>query len=284
MRGRTAGFALLGALWASIVLGLLAGAVSDLAQGDVEMARSVREQARAEAAAEGAAWLGLHALLPGPDRDERFQADGRVLGWRIGDVEYRLTAEPENWRLDLNTADETDLTALLAWLGLDADRAAALAAAIADFRDPDQIARPNGAEDPDYRRSGTLLGAKDAPFEAVEEVARVLGMDADLYRRVLPHLTVFEASGNLRRGGGFRAENLRLRVPGPAPFTLPLDAEAALLAEGVDQAGSATVVRVRGEAATRGGARAAKVVVAQIMADGGAVLRALMPATPALFP
>ena len=28
----------------------------------------------------------------------------------------------------------------------------------------------------------------------------------------------------------------------------------------------------------------AKVVVAQIMADGGAVLRALMPATPALFP
>jgi general secretion pathway protein K len=278
------GFALLGVLWAGVVLGLLAGAVSDIAQGDVEQARSLREQAMAEAAAEGAARIGLHALLPGPGQDWDFAADGRILGWRLGDVEFRFRAEPEAWRLDLNAADETALADLFTFLGADPDRAGAIAAAVADFRDPDGDTRPNGAEAADYARAGFPLGPKNAPFEAVEELARVWGMDGDLFALALPYLTVHGSAGAVRRGGGFRPERIVAVVSGPAAFALPLEAAPQVLAPGDDTAGSPTLVRVRGEAATLGGARSAHVIVAQLGADGQVTLRSAMAAAPQLFP
>jgi hypothetical protein len=58
----------------------------------------------------------------------------------------------------------------------------------------------------------------------------------------------------------------------------------ALVAPGEETAPSATLVRVRGEAATRGGARAAHVLVAQISADGGATVRSALKAAPRLLP
>jgi hypothetical protein len=73
-------------------------------------------------------------------------------------------------------------------------------------------------------------------------------------------------------------------VSGPAAFALPLEAAPQVLAPGDDTAGSPTLVRVRGEAATLGGARSAHVIVAQLGADGQVTLRSAMAAAPQLFP
>ncbi len=68
--------------------------------------------------------------------------------------------------------------------------AGALADAVMDWRDPDQLHRLNGAEDDDYRTAGKAYGAKDAPFESVEELQLVLGMTSEIYTKLWPAVTV----------------------------------------------------------------------------------------------
>ena len=75
-------------------------------------------------------------------------------------------------------------------LGVAEDEAAALADRILDWRDPDDLAGLNGAEDPDYAAAGLPYGAKDGPFSSVEELRQVLGVTPDLYARLAPELTV----------------------------------------------------------------------------------------------
>ncbi len=62
---------------------------------------------------------------------------------------------------------------------------------IVDFRDPNELHRLNGAEDPDYAEAGLPWDAKDERFEALEELQQVLGMTAEIYERVAPALTLY---------------------------------------------------------------------------------------------
>ncbi len=59
-----------------------------------------------------------------------------------------------------------------------------------DYADDDDLTRLNGAEDRDYAAAGLPWDAKDAPFEAVEELQQVLGMTPLLYEAMAPALTV----------------------------------------------------------------------------------------------
>ena len=59
-----------------------------------------------------------------------------------------------------------------------------------DWRDPDDLRRPNGAEEADYRAAGLKYKPANAPFETVGELARVLGVTPALYARIADSLTV----------------------------------------------------------------------------------------------
>ena len=59
-----------------------------------------------------------------------------------------------------------------------------------DFRDVDDLKRVNGAEDGDYENAGLPFGAKDAPFDRIEELQQVLGMTPQLYQALTRLLTV----------------------------------------------------------------------------------------------
>ena len=128
---------------------------------------------------------------------QRFACEGDELGgagapdvFRFGAGEVRISVEDEGGKIDLNTASEELLRGLFLSTGLDDRAVGELFDAIAEFVDEDQLHRLNGAEDPDYYRAGLAWGAKDAPFEAVEELQQVMGMTRDLYARVAPLLTV----------------------------------------------------------------------------------------------
>ncbi|MEE7567475.1 general secretion pathway protein GspK, partial [Xanthomonas sp. Kuri4-3] len=98
---------------------------------------------------------------------------------------------------------------------------ARVAAAIIDWRDGDDLSSPGGgAEDRDYAAAGLPYGAKDAPFESLGELRLVLGVDAALYARLLPNVTIF--SGRSRPESRF--------APGPVLTAMGLDA-AMLLAQ-----------------------------------------------------
>ncbi len=73
----------------------------------------------------------------------------------------------------------------------------ALVDAIRDFADEDDLIHLNGAEDRDYAAAGLPWDAKDAPFEAVEELQQVLGMTALLYEAIQPALTVYNGKGDI---------------------------------------------------------------------------------------
>ncbi len=80
---------------------------------------------------------------------------------------------------------------------LDSDAAARIVDAILDWRDPDDLRRPNGAESADYRAAGRKYGPSNAPFESVGEFGRVLGVTPELYRRVAGSLTVYSRQAGI---------------------------------------------------------------------------------------
>jgi general secretion pathway protein K len=96
-------------------------------------------------------------------------------------------------KIDLNAAGEQVLAGLLRAVGVPPADARVLAMRILDFRDPDDLARTDGAENPAYEAAGLSHGAKDAAFQSIDEIGQVLGVDRALARRLRPHLTV--ASG-----------------------------------------------------------------------------------------
>jgi general secretion pathway protein K len=92
--------------------------------------------------------------------------------------------------IDLNQAPRNLLAGLLAAVGIPVEDQDPLLDAILDWRDEDDLHLLNGAEDPDYEAAGRPYGAKDGPFDSVEELQQVLGFDRDLYRLLAPALTV----------------------------------------------------------------------------------------------
>ena len=106
-------------------------------------------------------------------------------------AEVRFVIDDEGGKIDLNAASEELLASLFRVVGVVPKEAEALAAAIADFRDDDHDRRANGAEDRDYARDKSMEGAKDAPFQVIEELLQVKGMTGTLYRAVAPAVTVF---------------------------------------------------------------------------------------------
>ena len=63
--------------------------------------------------------------------------------------------------------------------------------AILDWRDVDDLRRLNGAEASDYRDAGLDYGPRNGPFRHLHEVRQVLGVDAALFDRLLPNLTLW---------------------------------------------------------------------------------------------
>lgn len=144
-------------------------------------------------------------------------ADGRSIESEIaGEYRYRVELHDAGARLQLNGATQDQLRTLLLALGVDARRADHLSAAIADWSDPDQLRRVNGAERDDYLAAGRAMLPDDGPFARVDLLRFVMGMSDSLYRALAPLLTVF--------GNGKVDINA---APRPVLLTLPgMSAEA----------------------------------------------------------
>jgi len=75
---------------------------------------------------------------------------------------------------------------------VDFERSRALAGAIADWRDGDDLLNAEGgAEDPQYAAAKLPYGAKDRPFETLSELRLVLGMDPALFEKLRPYVTLY---------------------------------------------------------------------------------------------
>lgn len=255
------GIALVSVLWILALLAIIAGSFTTDSRTNVKLAYNLVENAKARALADAGVNRAILALL-GRERqpmlspemealiasrpeleqvldpygetmlrdagEQRWPADGTVYAWRFGGGEIIISIRDETGKIDLNAAGDELLKGLFLSVGLEEPEAAALVDAIADFRDPDGLRRLNGAEDDEYRDAGFAYGAKDRPFDAVEELRQVMGMSRELYARVAPALTVYSGQSGID------------------PWTAP---RAALLAlPGVDSAAVEALLAARAEA------------------------------------
>ncbi len=186
-RGRR-GVALVVVLWGLVLISIIAGGFAIGTRTDATMAFNVAESAKARALAEAGVQRGILELLRGPGAG--WKADGTTNTVISPGGEIEISLQDELGRIDLNTAPQELMQALFASTDMDDDAAGALADAVADYRDEDDLVRLNGAEARDYRAAGLRHEPKNAPFEAIEELRLVLGMSAALYRRVAGLVTV----------------------------------------------------------------------------------------------
>lgn len=180
-------------LWMAALLALAAAALASSAQVHVRTSRNSVELLRAQVLADTGIRLALLDLMTGdsiPDA-ARFKAGDGAFACRLPegdriDIEIR----DEAGKIDLNTASDDLLRALMTGAGIAPQEAAKLVDAIADFRDADGDRRLNGAETGDYAAAGRPFGPKNAPFDAIAEAGSILGVTAGLFERIAPHLTV----------------------------------------------------------------------------------------------
>src|SRR5215510_7070816 len=177
------------------VIGLLALAAAGFAQvtrSQVKAAASSVGSSTAQALADAGVQLAILDLVQArqdPSYLRRFAVGEKPFLCEDGNGRrLAVSISDEAGKVDLNTAGDRLLQALLAGVGAPASQA--VADAIMDFRDDDSIKRPQGAEREEYRAAGRS-GPKNAPFSVVEELEQVLGVDSALAARLRPHVTVY---------------------------------------------------------------------------------------------
>jgi len=191
---RHRGIALVLVLWVLTLLTIIAVGLTTAQRTESVLTRNQITAARFRAAADAAvAWTCLELLAPPSAFEDEAAAwlpDGTPRAFVFGDETLEIRIDNEYSRIDLNQAPKDLLAALIRAAGAEQETADALADAIEDWRDPNDLAELNGAEDQDYEDAGRPYGAKDGAFASVEELQQVVGMSRGLYRLLAPALTV----------------------------------------------------------------------------------------------
>lgn len=194
------GVALALVLWLVVLLGAVAATVVT----STRSASNVVLNARARTVAQYAAESGVVAAVALVDQHlatvytpvrqaAAFPELARELAGlgeiALGSGRFAVSLSNLNARLDLNRADPRALVGLFSQFTSSAD-ARALVDALQDWRDADQLVRPEGAEEPTYRREGSRFVPLNAPLTRLDELRRVRGMTETLALAVEPFVTV----------------------------------------------------------------------------------------------
>lgn len=209
------GVALVLVLWMLMLLIVVANSVALTARTEVQVAGNQFALARAEAVADAAIHKAIAELLAPPNDVGRWRGDGLDRLWSFDAADVRVTIRAEAAKVDLNAAPATLLAGLFRAVGIAPQDAARLADAVADWRDPDDLRSLHGAERPEYAAAGKADGPANVPFDSVEELRLVLGIDAEIFRAVSGLVTVYTQSAEVNTATAERL--VLLALPGAVP-------------------------------------------------------------------
>lgn len=177
-------------LWILLLVTISSGAYTLMARMDQLEAHTVMWGTRARLSAE--AGLNLAVLsLRDPEDDQRWTPDGRPYELLYEDATIEVKVTDERGKVNINSADEATLARLFVANAVEEDVANALAAAVLDWTDEDELVRPNGAEEAEYTSAGYQVGPANRDFIMVEELLQVIGLPWDLFKKLEPGLTVW---------------------------------------------------------------------------------------------
>ena len=213
---REDGIALVAALWLTVMLTVIASGFAFSMHSEALSARNALSVAQARATADGAIERVAFELGRPRTSPDVWMPDGQVHTWTDGAATITATAVDEAARIDINMATEPLLKGLLQNIGeQDASAAQAMAEKIEDWRDPDDLVRPNGAEINEYAAAGKKYVPANGPFTTVGELQRVLTMTPGLVARLADSLTVYSRQPGVNLATAPR--DVLLCIPGTTP-------------------------------------------------------------------
>lgn len=193
------GFVLILVIWLTALLALLAVGFAAAVQSNLRLTSSAIQSAKAEAAADSGIQLAVLSLVSGAaPAARRFAFDGTKVACAIDDQSWlAIKVQDSGGRISLNLANERLLQALFLGLGATLDAASRATDSIIDYRDADSDRRPNGAEKPEYDAAGRPLGPKNGPFDTIEELNQVLGLEPEMVAKMTPFVTVHSQTAGI---------------------------------------------------------------------------------------
>lgn len=218
------GVALALVLWLLVILGAVAAAVV----GSTRSASNVLVNARARTIARYAAESGVvagvavlqqrmvGAYTPGQQVLALREVDREFAQLRdvpLGRARFAVVLTNLSGRLDLNQAEPATLVGLFSQFTSPA-AAGAVVDALQDWRDADDLVRPNGAESEAYQHAGSPYVPRNAPLNRLDEFRRVRGVTDSLAMAVAPYVTV---DGDLLIDINAAPEAVLAAVPGIGP-------------------------------------------------------------------
>lgn len=227
------GIALVIVIWMLAVLAVIAGSMAFSLRSELLVATSHVALVRAEAAADAGIFRAIRELTRPATDPERWQGDGMPHNWHLGDIALQVTIIDEVAKADLNQAPVELLKGIFMALAVEEQAASAVADAILDWRDGDDLRRMNGAEKGEYVAAGKDYGPRNGDFESIEELRLVLGMTQAMFERVASLVTVH--SGRQSVDATLAPRELLLALPGATPESVDayVAQRQALLAQGL---------------------------------------------------
>jgi general secretion pathway protein K len=186
--------ALILVMWVIVLMGILLGSFALIARTENLQSRHLFDGTTARYDAQAGLERAVYELR-NPDVLQRWVGDGRPYEFEFEGALVHVEITDETGKIDINSADDTMLTSLFITVGLDEQQAVSIAEAILDWRDPDDLTRPQGAEAAQYSAAGLPYGPRNGRFQTVAEVQQVLGMNYELYRKIEPAITIYSGSG-----------------------------------------------------------------------------------------
>jgi general secretion pathway protein K len=208
------GIALIAVLGFLTVMSLLVLSVTSAARTSLNASARHLARLQAQAVVDSGIELAVNQLIDGQQLAPPVLAGPQEL--EIGGYKVVVTARPESAKIDLNFADVALLMGMFRAAGAGDDESSALASAVLDWRDGDDLLHVNGAEEKEYAAAGLKYGPANKLFESVDELRFVLGVTPALFACLRGEVTVLaqrasvdidHASPLVRQAAGVSADN-----------------------------------------------------------------------------
>lgn len=208
------GIALIAVLGFLTVMSLLVLSVTGAARTSLNASARHLARLQAQAVVDSGIELAVNQLIDGQQLAPPVLAGPQEL--ELGGYKVVVTARPESAKIDLNFADVALLIGMFRAAGAGDDESSALASAVLDWRDGDDLLHVNGAEEKEYAAAGLKYGPANKLFESVDELRFVLGVTPALFACLQGEVTVLaqrasvdidHASPLVRQAAGVSADN-----------------------------------------------------------------------------
>ena len=184
------GLALVLVLWVLSLLTIMAGSFALSMRREAAITAGIKNNAQALAIAESGIAMA-EVMLLGTDPAKGWRPDGNIYEIDAGDAKIRVRLLSEAGKIDINKADEALLKGLMTSAPVDEEQQIKLVGAIIDWRDADDLVHLEGAEKQEYQDAGLKYQPRNKPFQSIEELQLVLGMNESVFKWLEPLVTVY---------------------------------------------------------------------------------------------